>query len=279
MGKRQLYFIETSGNLHFMAIKIEKHFLDYQGQKLDALVVMADPEKIQLSRFAILCHGYTAHKGTLLNWATKIAEAGGNALIFDLPGHYLGGFHEVEDFQIFTQKVPELFIQGYQLLTQCFLGEQSKTQIMLGGHSLGALLALKAAQLDYFQQGPSPLLACVGLGAPPIDGEHIFNSPFYKATLNVRRQLVSKELSPEIVFPWVKREKENMQLKNKTVYLLSGEDDAVVGKDGAKKIHDQLVQLGNKVILETPKRLPHHLPELASTHLRKILKDQGFFSP
>src|SRR5690606_26545950 len=100
------------------------------------------------SRIALLCHGYTSHKGSILTWASRLAEEGMSTIIFDVPGHYLGNFSEVESFDDFKNYAHELFAEAFELGQ----AELSHTidGVVLGGHSLGALLALKAMQLTEF---------------------------------------------------------------------------------------------------------------------------------
>ena len=120
-------------------------------------------------------------------------------------------------------------------------------------------------------------MVAVGFGLPPQGVTHIFNTPFYKSTLAVRAQLVSEAINPDNTFPWIKEEKEALNLTHKSIYLLTGEDDVVVGKDGTERLKDQLLALGNDVVLEKPSKLAHHVPENAAPHIKKWLKDQGFF--
>ena len=107
---------------------------------------------------------------------------------------------------------------------------------------------------------------------------NVFDTPFYKSTLAVRAQLVSDAINPDNIFPWIKEEKEALSLTHKSIYLLTGEDDVVVGKDGTERLKDQLEAQGNVVVLEKPAKLAHHLPENAAPHIKKWLKDQGFFN-
>lgn len=205
-------------------------------------------------------------------------------MLFDLPGHYLGGFTEVSNFNDFRDNAPLMFEDGLELLLeilQVTLGhkiEAEETNLILGGHSLGALLSLKACELDCFSGFKRNQVVAVGFGLPPQGVTHIFDTPFYKSTLAVRAQLVSQAINPDVIFPWIKEEKENLSLTHKYVYLLTGEDDVVVGKDGTERLRDQLASLGNEVVLEKPAKLAHHLPENAAPHIKKWLKDQGFFN-
>ncbi len=224
-------------------------------------------------RLAIFCHGYTSHKGSLLSWATRLCEEGIACMIFDVPGHYLGNFSEVESFEEFKNSAHELFEDAWNEALE-HLSSRPK-QVVLGGHSLGALLALKALDLPCFD-----LIEClglgVGLGMPPKEVVHIFDTPFYKSTLLLRAQLVSPELHPDKVFTWIKEEKENLNLSQKRIHLLSGEDDMVVGQDGMERFAQRLEKYGNQVTMDKPKRLAHHVPENAASHIKSFLKGEGW---
>lgn len=237
------------------------------------------PEKKRSNALSVFTHGFTSHKGSILNWSLRLAEEGIPGILFDLPGHYLGCFTEVSDFENFTKKAPELFPSALEVLLSELHGvEKASTKLIIGGHSLGALLSLKALQEFSFNEYEMVQAVCVGFGMPPQGVTHIFDTPFYKSTLAIRAQLVSPALNPDSVFPWIKTEKEKLSLTGRNVYLLTGEDDVVVGKDGTERLREQLSDLGNNVALEKPQKLAHHLPENAAPHIKKWLKDQGFFA-
>ena len=69
--------------------------------KSNALLFLPDPSRPIKEGLAVFCHGYTAHKGDLLTWASRLSEEGLTTLIFDIPGHYLGSYNEVESFEEF----------------------------------------------------------------------------------------------------------------------------------------------------------------------------------
>ncbi len=220
---------------------------------------------------AILTHGYTASKTDLISWATRLSDAGISSIIFDLPGHHLGSLNQVESFDVFTKEAVNCFEEAYQEL----MGhtKQQHSHIILGGHSLGALLAVKALELDCFQSFPKIAIA-VGLGISQHATTHLFNSSFYEKTLNIRRQLVCDSLDSDKMFPWISEEKENLNIRAQRIHLITGEDDAVVGKGGAQELYEKLEALGNDVSLAEPKRLPHNNPELASSHIYSFLKKE-----
>lgn len=236
------------------------------------------PEGIKTKQpksLGIFAHGYTSHKGSLLTWASRLVEEGMPAMIFDLPGHYLGGFSEVPSFQYFQQHAHKIFFEAYlNLLEACEV--KKVNHVVLGGHSMGALLALKALALEEFAQLKSSEVRaiCVGLGLLAEGKTHLFDSTFYKSTLNLRSQLVSPELRPEVLFPWIRAEKQNINVRDHKVHLITGEDDIVVGEKGTERIADVLKQNGNLVSLDMPSKLPHHLPEQAASFIKKYLKKE-----
>ncbi len=223
-------------------------------------------------------HGFTSHKASILNWALRLAEEGVPGVLFDLPGHYLGGFTEVDSFEGFTENAHRMFSSALAVLKENLSYEESNTKLILGGHSLGALLGLKTLQEEDYSVYQKVQSIAVGFGLPPQGVTHIFNTPFYKSTLAIRAQLVSAAIHPDKTFPWIKEQKEALSLSDQNIYLLTGEDDVVVGKNGTERLRDQLMELGNNVSLEKPAKLAHHLPENAAPHIKKWLKDQGFFS-
>lgn len=248
------------------------------------VIIPSDPAKM-LNSIGVFTHGYTSHKASILNWPLRLAEDGIPCIVFDLPGHYLGTFSEVQSFDAFKRHAPLMFGSALDALKTCLnnnaidfeLAPESK-KLIIGGHSLGALLSLMALNSEMIQKYDNRQCVAVGFGLPPAGVTHIFNTPFYRSTLNVRGQLVSPALNPDVIFPWIKEEKEGLDIMGESIYLLTGEDDVVVGKDGSERLALQLEQLGNQVIVEKPQKLGHHLPENAAPHIRKVLKDLGFFN-
>lgn len=272
--------------LKVMKIQLIKDTLDFEDQETNALVFLPDPSKDLASTFAIFTHGYTSHKGSILNWSIRLAEEGVPSVIFDLPGHYLGNYSEVASFESFKERAPYLFLGAYHLLTSTIeherplsahLCDSDAHTLVLGGHSLGSLLALKASELDAFEFHKLHLLA-IGFGLPPEGVTHIFDTPFYKSTLAIREQLVSPAIAPDLIFPWIKHEKEVMKLPGKQIHFICGEDDMVVGSDGAERLAKSLADSGAQVTVQKPAKMPHHMPEMAAPHIKKHLKDLGLFS-
>lgn len=260
-----------------MTMKINNIQLDFEGQKINGFTFIPDNSKVKT--MAVITHGYTSHKGSILSWCIRLCESGVSCILFDLPGHYIGTFSEVSSLDSFKKGAPELFIKAHNKLSQSIeANDLSDWKLMLGGHSLGALLSLKASTYPELNKQKSQHILCVGFGLPPKGITHVFDTPFYKSTLNIRGQLVSPAISPDVIFPWIKEEKENLSLTSKNIILLTGEDDVVVGKDGTELLAKSLEELGNDVQIEKPLKLPHHLPENAAPHIKKILKDIGLFS-
>ena len=271
------------GYVNAMKIQLIKETLAFEDEQTNALVFLPDPSKDLASSMAIFTHGYTSHKGSILNWAIRLAEEGAPSVIFDLPGHYLGNYSEVSSFEAFQEYAPHLFVGAMNLLRSTIederplsahLTETDNHTLILGGHSLGALLALKASTLDAFEFHQLHLLA-VGFGLPPEGVTHIFDTPFYKSTLAIREQLVAPAIAPDRIFPWIKEEKEVLQLPGKQIHFICGDDDMVVGKDGAERLAASLEATGARVSVQRPTKMPHHMPEMAAPHIKKHLKDIG----
>jgi len=263
-----------------MSLKIKTLQIPFQDasatKHTNALAFIPAAKNLKSNRLAIFTHGFTSHKASIFNWPLRLAEEGVPCILFDLPGHFLGTFCEVDSFEAFKQNAPKMFAsaldQGSSLIAN-----NPINNLVLGGHSLGALIALKAIGLEEMRSVAKKTAIAVGFGLPPEGVTHIFKTPFYKSTLMVRAQLVSKCLDPDAVFPWIKQEKEALSLRGQNLYFLTGEDDMVVGKDGTQRLAQQMRDQGNEVTLEMPSKLPHHLPEGAAPHIKKYLKDQGFF--
>lgn len=260
-----------------MQMKILKDTLSYFDQKTNCLSFIPQNSQKFKSSLAVFGHGYTADKSSILSWASKLADEGMPAIIFDWPGHYLGNYSEVASFEQFKAHAHELFLEAYLKLAAQVKGEShfadvSSFKLILGGHSLGAQLALHASELPEFANRDVVYLG-VGIGMAPKHVVHLFDTPFYKATLDIRRQLVSAELSPENVFPWIKEAKENLSISQKRIHLITGQDDVVVGEDGTERFFEHLQKHGNHVTMERPLKLPHHQPDAASSHIKKFIKD------
>ncbi len=259
-----------------MSVKIVKKTLSNKYFTFDAMAILPskdEPEKYK-SDWGIFTHGYTASKRDCLPWAQRLAENGAPAVFFDLPGHYLGGFHEVDSFEDFKSHVHECFIDAFEFLKNA-LAENSYLieceKVVFAGHSLGAMLSLKALEIPFFEDYER-LAIGVGLGIGQHKTTHLFESSFYQKTLDVRRQLVSPAIDSDLVFPWIKEEKLSVTLKGQRIHLICGKDDVVVGEGGVEALQFSLNELGNEVTVNEPKKLPHHEPTLAATHIYSFLR-------
>jgi hypothetical protein len=251
--------------LETLVLKKELHHSCFS---VNALLFIPMLEEKKPSHMSIFSHGYTSSKNDLISWATRLSEAQIPTIIFDLPGHYLGSFSPLSSFSDFKDHAHELFSLAKTSLSQelTTLKKHVPAECVVGGHSLGSLLAVKAAESSL-----SSVVVAVGMGLNQQTKTHLFDSPLYQKTLNIRRQLISEHLDPDHVFPWVRESKIDLKIKNKTVIVITGKDDAVVGPGGAIAL-TQILEPFNKVILVEPDRLAHHQPELASTHIYHALK-------
>ena len=261
-------------------MKILKDYLPYSDQKTNVMYFLPDLTEEVKPTFVVMTHGYTADKSSIINWAIRLSEVGVSCALFDIPGHYQGNYSEVHDFEHFKSHAHELFFEAFKGLTSAFKEEfplnehflePSNMKLALAGHSLGAMLSLKAATMKEFESFDKRIIG-VGFGMAPKEVVHLFDTPFYKSTLKVREQLVSPELKPDNVFPWIKEEKSTIQITGQTIHLISGEDDLVVGSDGMERFMESLTGKGNTVTMEKPTKLPHHEPSYGASHVKKYLK-------
>lgn len=264
-----------------MTIQLKKFTLDWEDSAVQGFVFLPAIEVATRPVLAAFTHGFTSHKGSILNWNVRLAEEGVVSVLFDLPGHYLGSFCEAQDFENFKTEAPKLFRRALDQAIKVIKEELPldehhflNPKVVIGGHSLGAMLSLLA--LDDLEQSYQKLEAiCVGLGLPPAGKTHLFDTPFYKSTLALRAQLVSPALHPDVVFPWIKTAKEQIKIEHKKVHFITGQDDLVVDKDGTERLMEILKTLNNEVSLERPTKLPHHQPEMAAGHIKKYFKQRG----
>jgi predicted esterase len=222
---------------------------------------------------AVFTHGYTAEKTPLLPWAIRLADFGIPTIIFDLPGHYLASFTELDSFENFKANAHKLFsVALHELKLKSKFQMNAETRIILGGHSMGGLLSLKALMND--DLSPYTKLG-LGVGVGIQDGEkkHLFETKFYEKTMHIRSQLVSPHLNPTDVFSWLYEEKKNIQTFHQRISLITGEDDAVVSHHGAERFKSLLEDHSNIVNLEKPSKLPHNSPELAAGSVYRQVKE------
>lgn len=247
-------------------MQILKDKIEYNSSiKTDALIFIPDENQKKEPLIAIFTHGYTSEKSSILNWGIRLAEIGVTVVIFDLPGHYLANFSDVDSFEEFKNSAHLMFIRGLSLVEHL----HDNPYVIFGGHSLGALLAIKA--IAEFANPKSEAL-CIGLGMAPVNVVHLFDTPFYKETLLVRTQLVSPALHPDLVFPWIKDEKLQLAIQGAKIHLISGADDMVVGANGAQRLMLKLIENNNRVTMDEPSKLPHHEPNMAALYIKKYVR-------
>ena len=246
-----------------MAVKITPITLKHEKFQVKGFSFI--PESPIDGLLAIGTHGYTSSKTSILSWATRLASENCPVIIFDLPGHFLGSFEEIESFEDFTSYAHELFPLALKKS-----GIYAKKLILMG-HSLGAFLSIKTIAQTELKELET-INICVGLGIHEQGKPHLMETPLYKPTLDTRRQLVSSQIPPEKMFQWLRDQKDVIKIADKQIVVINGEDDAVVGTDGSQRLIDYLEDLGNHVYSESPKNLAHHKPDLAAAHIASILK-------
>lgn len=258
-----------------MPVKILRTSLTVSSFEVQALVFI--PETDLKEEWACFTHGYTSQKSDCLSWATRTSEAGIPSIIFDQPGHYLGSFNDVDSFEDFKNNIHLLFREAYLRLNDILEKEKGFgnfpicQNLILGGHSLGALTAIKALDIPELSM-VNKVAVCIGMGLNVKAETHIFDTTFYQKTLSIRRQLVSPAIDSSFVFPWIREEKLNLKTTGHVIHLITGEDDAVVGAGGLQMMVENLQSLGNTVSFYEPKRMPHHEPSAATPHIFSFLK-------
>lgn len=253
---------------------IEKIFLNHPKFTVNALCFIPTEHQFKANMMAIFTHGYTSSKTDLITWAIRLSDVGITTVIFDLPGHYLGSFNEVESLEDFQLHTHELFLYAYKQAQKILVKNNlpfnsSIAKLFLGGHSLGALMALECHKIQEISHNTTYI--GVGLGINPLVKVHLFDTDFYQKTLNIRKQLISPTLNPKVVFPWIKNHKYNADMKGRDIALICGKDDLVVGKGGAEHLKS-ILEKHNKVELIEPERLPHHEPQLAAGLIYNYIK-------
>ena len=254
-----------------MSVKLIKETLTNEYFTFNSMVFLPSKNSKSRTEWAVLTHGYTASKSDCLNWAQRLSEAGIPTIIFDLPGHHLGSYNKVKSFEDFKDNVLTCFESSFNQLKKYVTGEC--TQIIFGGHSLGALLAIKALKLSTFKAYKKMAIG-VGIGIGQHKTAHLFETSFYEKTLNIRGQLVDENLHPDLVFPWIKQEKLDLDITQQRVHLITGLDDVVVGQGGLEVLRFNLEAMDNRVTFLEPKKLPHHEPSMAATHIFNFLKNE-----
>lgn len=250
-----------------MPVKLHKQTLQNEHFQFNAIAFVPENPATQIALFT---HGYTASKADCLNWAQRLSDANITSVIFDLPGHHLGSYNEIPSLQVFKDHAHECFETSFSFLKTFVPNPET---IILGGHSLGALLAVHALELPCFEN-LQKLAVCIGLGISQHTKTHLFETSFYEKTLNIRRQLVDEKIDSDAVFSWIKEDKLNIQVKNQRIHMITGLDDVVVGEGGMEAMAFHLKSLNNNVTTLEPKKLSHHEPALAASHIYAFIKKE-----
>lgn len=254
-----------------MSVKLIKKTISNKYFSFNSIAFIPSESSDKRSEWALFTHGYTASKSDCLSWAQRLSESGIPSVIFDLPGHHLGSLNEVSSFDEFKDHSHECFIDAFNFLKDNT--NEPCNKLILGGHSLGALLAIKALELDYFNAFTKIAIG-VGIGIGQHKTVHLFESSFYEKTLNIRRQLVDSNIDSDLVFPWIKEQKLLIDVSQQRIHLITGADDVVVGEGGMEAFRFNLEAQGNLVSFSEPKKLPHHEPSMAATHIYSFLKKE-----
>lgn len=242
--------------------------------QVESIIFLPEKEKIKNAQ-AIFTHGYTSHKNSLFNWGKRLVQMGIPTILFDLPGHYLGSRNELQSFEQFCDHSYKLFKEAHNLLNKAIQEQQINQDadpfVILGGHSLGAMISLQSLQEKEFSDVSNKASLLVGYGMPISDKHHVFEGTLFEDMLKIREQLVSPHIPPAKVFRWIAQQKENLHIEKQTILLLNGENDIVVPEQSQTIMQDYLEKKGNQVISSRPKNIPHHEPELAAPHLPSLL--------
>ncbi len=254
-----------------MSVKIIKQTIETKSFSFNVMIFLPSPDVETRSEWALMTHGYTAHKGDCLNWAQRLSDVGIPSIIFDQPGHHLGSFNEVPSFEHYQEHAHTLFEDAFKCLLEHVDSDCEK--VILAGHSLGALLSMKALELEFFASFEKIAIG-VGFGISQHKSLHLFESSFYEKTLNIRKQLVHENIGPDHVFPWINEEKTGLSVSGHRIHLICGIDDVVVGTGGVDSLMEVLESNDNEVTIHEPKKLPHHEPMLAGSHIYSFLKKE-----
>ena len=65
-----------------------------------------------------------------------------------------------------------------------------------------------------------------------------------------------------------------VKLVNVSLHLITGLDDVVVGEGGLEAFKFELESKNNEVSFFEPRKLPHHEPSMAATHIYNFLKKE-----
>lgn len=235
----------------------------------------ASSSSVSFASVAICTHGYTSHKGDLIAWADKLTGENIPTLLFDLPGHYLGSFNEVSSLASFFTVAPALFKQAFLQISN-HIQLTSDVKIILGGHSLGALVSIIAGGDQSQWQSHHLLHICVGLGVSAGLSKHLFSAPLFAEIMQMREQFVSSCLQASSLLPELYKQKLALKPVQQKIILMVGEDDIISPPADVSRLKKQLEQYTDDVEMITQKHMPHNLPERAATTIRSVLKSRNY---
>jgi hypothetical protein len=262
-----------------MGVVIEFQSLRQATVQVEAIAFLPDINQELRHALAIFAPGYTDDKTPLLSWGFNLAAIGIATMVFDLPGHYLGSLYPLRSLEDFFRDTPLLFVEGFNSLAKRLVKRarfadsdvlKRSFTVVLGGHSLGARLAMEAAVLKCWSER-SKILIGVAIGVGDQGSPHVLESEHFQGALEVRRQLVSPHLAPEKLTPRLKMMDQNFRLRNATVFLLTGQDDVFATPSRVQRLESILRANGNHVTTHIVRRLPHHDPKNAAPQIANYL--------
>jgi len=251
-----------------MNYTIERQILDLNHFAVNSLLFIPKPE-IKINCYAIFTHGYTGHKGDILTWGQRLADCGITVLLFDLPGHFLGSFNDVPSFTDFKVNAYKLFDKAIT-----YFNIQQNDKLIIGGHSLGAFLALQSLNYNCFNQYQT-ICICVGLGIQQQAKSLSEHNSIFHNMLKERSNLISKNLAPQKMFTWFYDRINSLSIYNQKIFLISGTNDFLIQENHISNLQNTL-SINNQVTVIRPDNLPHHCPDRAVIHIRKLLKTIGY---
>lgn len=260
-----------------ITLEIEHFQLVYKNLNVNAL--WAKPKSsnkhLNLENLCIFTHGYTSHKASILSWLQKLSQNGYHAIIFDLPGHFLGGLKKEVNFNDFTTQSHMLFESAVKYAQSNFQNDHLKS-IVIGGHSIGGYFSLMASNLEIFKKFQT-YVYCVGLGVGEKGKISVMQQSLFKPTLDFRAELISKDIHPDAIFPWLSNVKRELSLQNQNYTLITGKNDIICPPQNIQNLTDSLYQnsqdnknLNIKQHIE--QNLPHDKPEMISSFITRQIK-------
>lgn len=229
---------------------------------------------LPIKSLVLMAHGYTAYKAQMQNWAFRLLDLGCACSIIDLPGHRLGHFFDVSNFEDFKKQSSLIFPKVLQDLTQSLKLDPNQLQkIFFSGHSLGGFLALKGFESLESNLHSKMHYICVGLGTNLANEKqnHFLENSFFAKTLKFRNALVSECLHSDKVFAWLKDAKTQLKINQSKIHLITGENDLIAPPAQIENLAS-ILRPHNQVEITIQKQLSHHEPEKASPIVYQVIK-------